>query len=538
MENCDKIMQFSLSPEQLHLRNILSKEFLEMDIWAISTIDPNRNKTHFTLESLEKCVPNCKNKPIVGFFNKEDFEEHNGKKDYDPELRKSYWNTENGERILGIIRESDPVEIVKSEHFEEDGIYWLHVRCILFVQYCYKQVKRLLKDKHKTVSVEVTVHESEMRDDGVEEIYDFTLNGITILGSKNGIPVLEAIPGAHCMVLSGVEDDAIEEQKKMLSFAYCCYDNGQIDNIIDSLGHNDPVGECGEPGYEANQGQNADAQNSTDPDGEQKDNLTSALHTENECGAELNNGGNAEMENVNDQAVCEEMNATDNATVDTQVENETQAAEPVVEEQAVNSDPTTETFSAGEGASDDNAAGEPVGQDPVATVDNSGAANDGEQMDFAALKELYDTLSGDYAKKCEECDALREANDTLTHTVEQYADYDSIKQRMEAAEKTVWEHFCGDMKRLAMEKLECECDIATEKRDEIIMKASNGDYACEDDLVKDIAYAAYLGRPEKQGGSHTSWEHFNVNVPTESKDAHKSDSRQERLAQMDKYIKK
>nr|DAV13271.1 MAG TPA: hypothetical protein [Caudoviricetes sp.] len=217
MEENKNILQFDLSSKQIKFKNILNKEFVEMEIWAVSDIDPNRNKSHFTLESMERVVANgsIKNKPIVGFFKENDFTTHEGVADYDIELQNEYWNTERGERILGWVRESDPVEIV-----EKDGLHWIKFRCVLCVKYCYAQVKRLLKDRNKKVSVEITVHKSEKRPDGIVDLIEWDLNGTTILGSKNGKEVLEGIPGAHLSILEDLGGEAFAEQKKVLSFAY------------------------------------------------------------------------------------------------------------------------------------------------------------------------------------------------------------------------------------------------------------------------------------------------------------------------------
>lgn len=211
------ILKFDLSSKQIKYREILDKEFVELEVYAVSDIDPNRNGSHFTYDSMKKVVENgsFKNKPIVGFFKNNDFTTHEGEAGYDFELEKEYWNTERGERILGWIRESDPVELV-----EKDGLHWIKFRCILCTTYCYAQVKRLLKDRRKKVSVEITVHNSIKRDDGVVDLLDWTLNGTTILGSKNGKEVLEGIPGAHLSILESLDTDALMAQKTALSFAY------------------------------------------------------------------------------------------------------------------------------------------------------------------------------------------------------------------------------------------------------------------------------------------------------------------------------
>lgn len=217
MSEKNTVLQFDLTPKQIKFKDILNKEFVEMEIYAISDVDPNRNNSHFTYDSMKRAVENgsIKNKPIVGFFKNQDFTTHEGYADYDIELGEKYWNTERGERILGWVRESDPVELV-----EEDGLHWIKFRCVLCVRYCYAQVKRLLKDRRKKVSVEITVHKSEEREDGVVDLLDWTLNGTTILGSKNGKEVLEGVPGAHLSILENLDDGAMMEQRKLLSFAY------------------------------------------------------------------------------------------------------------------------------------------------------------------------------------------------------------------------------------------------------------------------------------------------------------------------------
>ena len=58
------ILRFDLSPNQMKFKNILNKEFIELEIWAISDINPNRNNSHFTLESIENAKGNVKNNYI------------------------------------------------------------------------------------------------------------------------------------------------------------------------------------------------------------------------------------------------------------------------------------------------------------------------------------------------------------------------------------------------------------------------------------------------------------------------------------------
>ena len=214
---------FELDSNQVSIRNILNKNFLEIEIHAISNAKPNRNKSYFTPESMQKGIETFSDKPILGFFNKQnDFESHNGKVAYDPELDKDYWDNSNGEQILGFVRQSDPREIRE----ESDGLLWIVCNAMICTQYNYKQVKRLLKDRRKKVSVEVSINNSEIID-GIEYIYDFDLIGITILGSKNGSAVREGIEGAHLSVLDLFEQNMFNRQREALVFAYSQLDEDE-----------------------------------------------------------------------------------------------------------------------------------------------------------------------------------------------------------------------------------------------------------------------------------------------------------------------
>lgn len=207
---------FELDSKQIRIRDILNdKNFLEIEIYAISDANPNRNRSHFTLESMQKGLESFNDKPILGFFNKQgDFESHNGRVAYDPEEQVDYWDNSNGEQILGFIRQTDRKEIV-----ERDGLHWICCTAMIYTQYNYKQVKRLLKDRKKKVSVEIAVLDSEMVD-GIEYIKEFDLKGITILGSRNGIQVKEGIEGAGLSILEVFDAARFSGQKQTIIQAY------------------------------------------------------------------------------------------------------------------------------------------------------------------------------------------------------------------------------------------------------------------------------------------------------------------------------
>ena len=48
----NKVVNFELDPKSVNFKEILNQDFLELEIKAISTANPNRNGSHFTLESL------------------------------------------------------------------------------------------------------------------------------------------------------------------------------------------------------------------------------------------------------------------------------------------------------------------------------------------------------------------------------------------------------------------------------------------------------------------------------------------------------
>lgn len=152
-------MVFSLEADRIKLKKILGGNFLQLEMKAISEGE-NRNHSSFSLEAMQGALPSFRNKPILGYFNtkEQDFESHNGTWKRDSETDTPYWDTTmpNGERILGLIRESDSVSIEP----DNKGKNWIVLTCALWVQYALPQIKRLLKDKKKKVSVEIDIRTS------------------------------------------------------------------------------------------------------------------------------------------------------------------------------------------------------------------------------------------------------------------------------------------------------------------------------------------------------------------------------------------
>lgn len=216
--------QFVLDSKALKIKEVLNKDFLEIEILAIAEGE-NRNKTSFTLESMKKAIPTFYNKFILGYFNVQGnvnnegrFEEHNSDIKYDQELDEMYYSylAPNAEKALGLIRESDKVEIVNV-----DGKNWIKLTAAILTKYNREAVKYLLKRKSKSkVSVEITINKYHT-ENGIDIIEDFTLDGITILGNRKNSnrECEEGIEGAS-MILKFLNSKIYSAQRRALSFAY------------------------------------------------------------------------------------------------------------------------------------------------------------------------------------------------------------------------------------------------------------------------------------------------------------------------------
>ena len=232
-----KTLRFEADATQIDIKSILKKEFVELKMRAISTANPNRNNSWFTKESLVNSKDTFKNKPILGYFENGDFVSHNGEWKQDPDTKLDYWDTtevKKGERPLGVIREQDEVEVVDDPN---TGLSWIVLSCVLWTQYSFKQVKRLLKDAKrakqsdgttKNISVEVDITDYEVLDNGVIKINAFNLVGITILGSRNGVKVEPGIEGAELSVVDIMGTSAYEKDMQNLRLAYEKLDGSDI----------------------------------------------------------------------------------------------------------------------------------------------------------------------------------------------------------------------------------------------------------------------------------------------------------------------
>ena len=238
-----KVLKFQLDKKDIKIKELLNGEFLEMQMDAISDIYPNRNKSHFTLACLQDLVGTVYNKPILGYFDTAkgimgDFKGHecpNGLR-YDPELDNLYYDytAEGSEIPLGMIRESDTVEVI---HNDKTNLNWLRFTCVLWTQYNYKAVKSLLRARNgkSKVSVEVEVLESHYDADGIEIFDKCNLTGVTILGAD----VMEGIPDAHLNVLEVLDNALFQKKQKALRYAYSALENYNSNIAVETSNEGD-----------------------------------------------------------------------------------------------------------------------------------------------------------------------------------------------------------------------------------------------------------------------------------------------------------
>lgn len=216
-----KILKFDLDSKNIKIKNILeTKDFIKLEIWAISNIYPNNNNSHFPLHTMEKNVEdgNFYDKPVLGKWNSinGDLEVHNSQIKYDSEYDTVYFDYENGETPMGTIRQSDNVEIRDGK----DGLKWIVFTAVLWTKYNYNAVKKLLRSRKKKVSVEVSVTKWHYDENDIEIFDEWTFDGVTILGNlpNTTTPAEAGIPDAHLTILEKIEDAVFNKQVKVVQF--------------------------------------------------------------------------------------------------------------------------------------------------------------------------------------------------------------------------------------------------------------------------------------------------------------------------------
>ena len=440
-------MVFSLEADRIKLKKILGGNFLQLEMKAISEGE-NRNKSSFSLESMQNALPSFINKPILGYFNTKegDFESHNGVWKKDPDTEEPYWDTNspNGERILGLIRESDSVFIEP----DNKGKNWIVLTCALWVQYALPQIKKLLKDKKKKVSVEIDIKEYEDRD-GIRYINRFELLGITILGSKNGKPVMEGIEGASASVLDIIDNEVFNRQKTALCFAYKELDGDTID-----------VGK------------------SNKEDSEQLDNELTLQEEEQVVdsgeGKKEQEGCPSNPEQEEEQ--CQDCHMDDDKDDDDDDDHDDDPDED--DEPSNNPEP----------AYSENVPGED-GAEPAYSDKSEGEGEPAPNPEEELLMKCGELE----AKNCELMKRIEELECKMAEKEEAYSkyfDYDEIKEQLAKANQALFAIDCERRLAEAHELLDDE-NVDKEQCSAIFEKCTRGEYASSEALRTDVALAIF-----------------------------------------------
>ena len=210
---------FALEVNDYDVKELSDKQFLSMDIWAISD-GINRNGSEFLEESFEAAIPTIYNKPVLAFYNTAicDTEEHNCSVNFDEEGKVFYdYQYDGAEHPVGLIPESATITVE-----ERDGKKWIHIKdALLWYEYNHQLGQLLKKKGNKKVSVEVEFLDTYM-DDGIEKVKSFMFLGVTIPGKDPNTmeEYQEGIEGARLELSNYTKTEEFVRFKQKMSFAY------------------------------------------------------------------------------------------------------------------------------------------------------------------------------------------------------------------------------------------------------------------------------------------------------------------------------
>lgn len=214
-----KKIVFLLEADAIKLSKVLSKDFLEVEIYAISEGE-NRNHFSFLYEAMRNSLPTFSEKPVLAYFNPftQGIEEHNCNVKLDKDTGEEFYDYTgpNSERPVGLIT-PDSAKIVDYE-----GKKWIKLKAKLWVKYNRQLIKNLLKAKSRKVSVEIEILKSYLDDEDIEVIEEFVLDGITILQYQPNttIPIREGIAGAKLNLKTFADSSDFKSFKERMTSAY------------------------------------------------------------------------------------------------------------------------------------------------------------------------------------------------------------------------------------------------------------------------------------------------------------------------------
>ena len=197
----------------------------------------NRNNTHFSLESIKKAEETIKNRPLLGYIERDDDGEAKDFTDH----RRVFKITKDGisvyylEQPLGVFPES-----CNPRYEDIGGVTHFVADCYIWENYSNEALSLIEDtDGEKQVSMEIYLNESEELDNGVTDITDFTFMAVTILGDD----VIQGMNGTCGLELfsSNEEDTNLEEFTKDITTKIKEIERGEskMDKEIFGLGANE-----------------------------------------------------------------------------------------------------------------------------------------------------------------------------------------------------------------------------------------------------------------------------------------------------------
>ena len=197
----------------------------------------NRNNTHFSLESIKKAEETIKNRPLLGYIERDDEGEAKDFTDH----RRVFKITKDGisvyylEQPLGVFPES-----CNPRYEDIGGVTHFVADCYIWENYSNEALSLIEDtDGEKQVSMEIYLNESEELDNGVTDITDFTFMAVTILGDD----VIQGMNGTCGLELfsSNEEDTNLEEFTKDITTKIKEIERGEskMDKEIFGLGANE-----------------------------------------------------------------------------------------------------------------------------------------------------------------------------------------------------------------------------------------------------------------------------------------------------------
>lgn len=169
----------------------------------------NLNNSTFFKEAIDLAKDTLKNKPILGYIKKGEGNDDADFAGHEMELV----STNDGlkvvylERPLGTVPESNNYSI----QMDDDGRSFVHCRGYLWKEYLNDGYEILQNNPKKSVSMEITVDDYDINEDGSLNIIKYRYLGITILGDD----VLPGMDGAEMSVVGQFEKNSNALYSKM-----------------------------------------------------------------------------------------------------------------------------------------------------------------------------------------------------------------------------------------------------------------------------------------------------------------------------------